>query len=86
MGTRRRRPPVLRPGPPPALVRSVPGLRPGSRASCSRKYYPPQREFSFPPWNISVAFLFTPSAMLICPPAAPTFFFSPAPGADVYQG
>uniref|UniRef100_A0A7N5JWL5 Homeobox D8 n=1 Tax=Ailuropoda melanoleuca TaxID=9646 RepID=A0A7N5JWL5_AILME len=42
VGTRRRRPPVLRPGPPPALVCSVPGLRPGSRASCSRKYHPPQ--------------------------------------------
>uniref|UniRef100_A0A667H8N7 Homeobox D8 n=1 Tax=Lynx canadensis TaxID=61383 RepID=A0A667H8N7_LYNCA len=41
-GTCRRRPPVLRPGPLPALVRSVPGLGPRSRASCPRKHHPPQ--------------------------------------------
>ncbi|XP_024588616.1 homeobox protein Hox-D8, partial [Neophocaena asiaeorientalis asiaeorientalis] len=40
--TRGRRSPVLRPGPPPAQVRSAQGLRPGSRASRPGKYHPPQ--------------------------------------------
>ncbi|EPY77242.1 hypothetical protein CB1_001284004 [Camelus ferus] len=36
-------PPILCPGPPPALVRSALELRLGSRASCRRKYHPPQQ-------------------------------------------
>lgn len=77
-GPRRRWPPVLCPRPPPALGRSVPGLRPRSRASCSRKHHPPQRESSFPPWNISVRFsIYSLSNANACPPPPPHSSASP---------